>query len=74
MKKLFTALTMSLLVIAMAGEADAKSKPGKRADYSRAKQKAFYEEALKVCRKKYRSSLHNVEVDYFHRRYICYIY
>jgi hypothetical protein len=74
MKKLFTALTMGLLVIAMAGEADAKSKSAKRANYSKVQQKAFFDEAMKVCRKKYRASLHNVEVDYVHRRYICYIY
>jgi hypothetical protein len=69
-KAIIFALFTSLLAVS---GANAKTK-NSRSNYSKAQQKAFFDEALRVCRKKYRSSLHDVKVDYVKRQYICYVY
>ncbi len=62
--------------LAMAGgDADAaKKKSGKRSDYSKSQQAAFFKEALSRCRKKYKSRVHKVEVDYRRLTFVCYVY
>jgi hypothetical protein len=61
----------SLLIV----DADAAGKKQKsRTDYTKEQQQKFYDEALKLCRKKYRTSLHFVKVDYKKNQYVCYHY
>ena len=70
---LFAVLAFVSLSIAEA-DAAAKKKPGKRADYTKAQQKKFFDEATKLCRKQFGSSLHRVQVDYNKKRYVCWHY
>jgi Rad3-related DNA helicase len=77
MKRFLTILAAAGLAIALAGGDDAWSaskKSAKRSDYTKAQQKAFYDEALKICRKKFGAQLHEVKVDYSRNRYVCYHY
>ncbi len=76
MKKLFVLATLAALAFSPVIEADAasKKKTPSRADYSKAQQKKYFDEALKICRKKYGSNLHRVVVDYKKRQYVCWHY
>lgn len=70
---LFTALAFISLPIADV-HAAAKKKPADRSNYTKAQQKKFFDEATKICRKKFGSSLHRVQVNYAKRQYICFHY
>jgi hypothetical protein len=72
MNRTATALAITLLLTLASGESLAAGK--KRSDYTKAQQKAFYEEALKWCRKKFGARLHEVKVDYAKGRYGCTYY
>jgi hypothetical protein len=72
MKRTVTAIAMTLVLVLASGEANALAK--KRSAYTKVQQKAFFAEALKVCRKKFGSQLHEVKVDYAKNRYVCYHY
>lgn len=72
-KILFAVVNISIAV-ALSGGADAakkQKKPGSRSDYSVAQQKAFFDEALKLCRKKFGPNVVRVKVDYRRKQYAC---
>jgi hypothetical protein len=68
--------TLAALAFSPAFEAEAASKKkiSGRSDYTKEQQKKFYDEALKLCRKKYRTTLHFVRVDYRKKQFVCYVY
>jgi hypothetical protein len=72
MNRTVTALAITLLMTLASGESFAAGK--KRSDFTKAQQKAFFQEALKACRKKYGSRLHDVKVDYSKGKYVCWFY
>jgi hypothetical protein len=65
-------LSLASLLIVDAGAAGKKQKS--RSDYTKEQQQKFYDEALTACRKRFRTSLHYVKVDYKKLRYVCYHY
>ena len=75
MKKFIVLAALAALAFLPAFEAEAASKkPGSRSDFTKEQQKKFHEEAVKLCRKKYRTNLHFVRVDYRKRLFVCYVY
>lgn len=76
MKKLIVLAALAALAFAPVHEADAasKKKTQSRSDFTKAQQKKFFDEALKLCRKKYGGHLHHVVVNYKKNQYICYHY
>jgi hypothetical protein len=54
--------------------AEKKKKAGSRSDYTAEQQKKIHEYALAQCRKKYGPILERVSVDYYRKRYVCYIH
>jgi hypothetical protein len=66
LKKMSVALALTL---AFTGAVEAKSK--KRSDFTKAQQAKFFEEGMKVCRKKYGPEATVYKVDYLHWRYLC---
>jgi hypothetical protein len=75
LKKFLVSAAIVLFAFSSVLEADAASKkPGTRSTYSKAQQKKFYDQALKLCRKAYGADLHFVRVDYRKLRYVCYHY
>jgi hypothetical protein len=64
MKKISVVLAVSLALGQTAGEADAATKKTGRSAYSAAQQKAYFEAALKWCRKEVGASVHYVQVTY----------
>ena len=76
MKTYVVLAALAALVFSPAFEAGAasKKKTSSRSDYSKAQQKKYFDEALKLCRKAYGGHLHHVVVDYRRKKYVCYHY
>lgn len=76
MKNLVILTAFVALAFSPVLEADAasKKKVSSRSDYSKEQQKKYFEEALKLCRKKFGGHLHHVVVDYRRMKYVCYHY
>ncbi len=76
MSKLIVAAAFLALVFSPLSDADAasKKKQRSRADYTKAEQKKFFDDALGLCRKKFGARLHSVKVDYKKFQYVCRYY
>lgn len=68
---LAAALTCALV---LAGTADSASKKKRnRSDFTAAQQKAYFDDALKRCRKAHGAALARVVVDYRRWQYVCWV-
>lgn len=73
-------IVLPLLAITLAfgliGEAEAaKAKKSlKRSQFSKEEQAKIFKRSLDSCRKQHGDRLHNVEVDYTKRRFVCWVY
>ncbi|MDO8354448.1 MAG: hypothetical protein Q7T14_13390 [Aestuariivirga sp.] len=76
MKKLIVLAALAALAFSpvLEVEAASKKKTSSRSDFSKAQQKKYFDEALKLCRKAYGGHLHHVIVDYRRKKYVCYHY
>jgi hypothetical protein len=73
MKHTATLMALMLMLAIGAGDGIAATKK-KRSDFTKQQQKAFFDQALKLCRKKHGASLHDVKVDYTKGQYVCWHY
>lgn len=53
-------------------EAASKTKALSRSDFSKEQQKQLYDEGMTLCRKKLRTHLNYIKVDYRNMRYVCF--
>lgn len=76
MKKFIVLAALAALAFspALESEAASKKKSPSRAEYTKAQQKKFFDEALKRCRKRFGTQLHFVRVNYTKNQYVCYHY
>ena len=72
MKKLAVLAALAAIAYSPAFDAEAasKKKVSSRSDYSKAQQKKYFDEALKLCRKAYGGHLHHVVVDYRRKKFV----
>jgi hypothetical protein len=76
LKKFAVLAALAALAFSPMQEADAasKKKTQSRSDYTKEQQKKFFDEALRLCRKRFGGHLHHVKVDYKRNKYVCYHY
>jgi hypothetical protein len=72
MNRIATISAMTILLMMASVEASAAKK--KRSDYTKAQQKAIYEQVLKACRKKFGARLQEVKINYATGQIGCIVY